>query len=147
MSLLLKQTERFMYNWTNRTVEDFVKAVVPTTTPTETKAVVDVTPSSDVILNTTATKTIFNLGVINGNNVNNITIALGNPGQQQIGDTLVLMLSVINSSVSVFFNSTYFYHQTTGNQNNFLPFLNAGERSVTIFTFDGVKFVCTNDNG
>ena len=145
MATPLKPSEEYMYNWTNRTVLDFAKAIAPE--PVETRAVVNVTPAATVVLNTTANKTIFNLGAVNGNTFYNILITLGNPGQQVIGDTLILMLNAIGNDVEVEFSTTHFYNQITGNQNSALPLLNAGERSVTIFTFDGLKFTCTNDNG
>ena len=147
MAKTLKQGEKFMYNWTNRTVQDFAKAILPE--PSETKAVVDVTPSTNIGLNTIANKTIFNLGTVDGNLVNNITFSLDNLGEQEIGDTLIIMLTAKagSSSITVNFNNTYFHHQTTGNQRDYLPTIVGGEKSVTIFTFDGEKFVCTNDNG
>jgi hypothetical protein len=147
MAKTLKQSEKFMYNWTNRTVQDFAKAIAPE--PAETKAVVDVTPSTNVTLNTVANKTIFNLGTVDGNLVNNITVTLGNPGEQEIGDTLILMLTgkAGSTNINVTFDNIFFHHQTTGSQRDYLPTISGGEKSVTIFTFDGEKFVCTNDNG
>ena len=152
MATILKPSEKNVYNWLNRKVVDFAKAIAPE--PSETKAVVNVTPPavdsfgvSNVVLTTTANKTIFNLGAVNGNNISYMEITLGNPGQQAVGDTLILMFNAINSSVTATFNTTYFYHQTTGGPNPALPSLSATERSVTILTFDGEKFTCTADNG
>ena len=147
MAKTLKQSEKFMYNWTNRTVQDFAKAIAPE--PSETKAVVDVTPSANIALNTVANKTIFNLGTVDGNLVNTINVTLGNPGEQEIGDTLILLLNakVGSSSINVNFINTYLHHQTVGGQRDYLPTIFGGERSATIFTFDGQKFVCTYDNG
>ena len=120
----------------------------------ETKAVVNVTPPaadqfgvSNVVLTTTANKTIFNLGTVNGINIQAISITLGNPGQQAVGDTLIVMLNATSNGVTVNFSSNNFYNQQVGYPNNTLPTLFSGERVVTIFTFDGAKFTCTFDNG
>ena len=148
----LKKSEKIVYNWLNKTVKEFSEAILPA--GSETKAVVNVTPPaadafgvSYIVLTTTANKTIFNLGAVNGNSIPAMNIALGNPGQQAVGDTLIVMFNAINSSVTATFNTTSFYHQTTGGPQPDLPTLLAGERSVTIFTFDGAKFTCTADNG
>jgi hypothetical protein len=143
---MLKKFEKNVYNWSNRTVQEFAEAI-ELGQISETKAVVNVTPAASVNLTTTANKTIFNLGAINGNVLPSVNITLGNPGKQAIGDTLIVMLNATGNSVTVCFNATYFYNQSLGSPNTCLPTLNVGERSVTIFTFDGAKFTCTFDNG
>lgn len=153
MSLSLKQTEKFMYNWTNRTVQEFVKAILPEstvpTTQAETKAVVAVTPSANVVLTTTANKTIFNLGAFTYNNLPNVNITLGNPGQQQVGDLLILIANpdTTNGSITMNFSNDFYITKGSSSVATSLSFSSSRlQRLASIFVYDGQKFVNSADN-
>jgi hypothetical protein len=146
MATPLKPSEEYMYNWTNRSVLDFAKAIAPE--PSETKALVNVTTAVNMPLTTVANKTIFKLVTPLGDpNVANISLT--NLGAQQIGDQLILIATINsgpNGTLLNFDNS--FYLTRAGSIVTYLNFYsNETYRLVITFTYDGTKFVATTDFG
>ena len=145
---MLKKFEKNVYNWSNRTVQEFAEAIARSQV-CETKAIVNVTPALNVNLTTTANKTIFNLGVFTGSSYPNININLSNPGEQSVGDELILIANPNSTSgnINICFNAADFYLTKGSNTSTCLSFDdNKQERLACTFIYDGQKFVNSADN-
>ena len=117
----------------------------------ETKSVTNITPTANITITTTANKNYFVLGYIDGDILSSIQITLGNPGEQVIGDQIIIISQpdTTNTNIDICYDPSNFYLAHCGSPDS-PPCSNFGdgspERDVTVFIYDGAVFCATWDN-
>ena len=110
-------------------------------------SITNITPSSIIDITTTKSINYIMIGNVDSSVINSITFNLYNPGNQSIGDQIIIISQPNTSSgfITYTFDSN-FYITSCGEPGTVRFSQSRQERSVITFTYDGEIFCSTYDN-